>query len=128
MGPRISTAAVIRRDRRLYLVKRPPGGDLGDCWELPGGKCDTGESPEQALHRELEEELGIDAEVHQAVGRSAFEHNGRRFELIAFRVTADVDSAELCEHVCARWFSREEALALEDLAPSDRSLLELLRE
>ena len=56
-------AAVIRRGGRIMLCQRRPGVHNGLKWEFPGGKLEPGESPEQALARELWEELGIEAQV-----------------------------------------------------------------
>jgi 8-oxo-dGTP diphosphatase len=52
-------AAVVWRDGRVLLTRRPPGGPFGLKWEFPGGKLEPGESAEQALVRELREELGV---------------------------------------------------------------------
>lgn len=61
-------AGVIRDARgRILLARRTEGRDLAGLWEFPGGKVDPGETPEQALVRELREELGIDAHVGEAV-------------------------------------------------------------
>ncbi len=54
-------AAVVAREGRLLLTRRPPGGPLGLHWEFPGGKVEEGESPEHALAREIHEELGVHA-------------------------------------------------------------------
>jgi 8-oxo-dGTP diphosphatase len=54
-------AAVVWRDGLLLLTRRPPGGRFGLQWEFPGGKLEPGESPAQALVRELREELGVGA-------------------------------------------------------------------
>jgi 8-oxo-dGTP diphosphatase len=120
-----STAALIYRGDTLLLVKRKPGGALSELWELPGGKVEEGERPEDALVRELQEELKIDATVEAEVGRSRFRHRGSEFELIAYRVTAPSADIELVEHTKMVWMSRAEALKLA-LAPSDRALLEKL--
>ncbi len=56
-------AAVIRKNGRYLLGKRPSGGMLGGLWEFPGGKVERGENHEQALIRELREEMGIEIEV-----------------------------------------------------------------
>jgi 8-oxo-dGTP diphosphatase len=52
-------AAVVWREGRVLMTRRPPGGPLGLKWEFPGGKFEPGESAEQALVRELREELGV---------------------------------------------------------------------
>jgi len=119
---RTSTAALIRRDDRLLFVRRPPGGDLGGCWELPGGKVDAGERPPEALRRELDEELGIAAVVREAVAEVSFFHDAEQFRLIGFEVEADLASLELREHVDSALLTAGEAL-LRRLAPSDASLL-----
>jgi 8-oxo-dGTP diphosphatase len=55
----VVAAALIDTDDRVLIAKRPKGKQLADLWEFPGGKLDAGERPEQALIRELSEELGI---------------------------------------------------------------------
>jgi len=117
-----STAALIRNGPRLLFVRRPPGGDLSECWELPGGKVDAGESPQQALRRELCEELGLDAAVRGMAGRAEFEHRGMRFELLGYEVNVDPEPLVLYEHDAYAYYTIEEALELR-LAPSDASLL-----
>ncbi|MGE0025212.1 MAG: (deoxy)nucleoside triphosphate pyrophosphohydrolase, partial [Hyphomicrobium sp.] len=56
----VAAAALIDRDNRVLISKRPAGKSLAGLWEFPGGKVDRGETPEQALRRELREELGIE--------------------------------------------------------------------
>lgn len=56
----VAAAALIDRDNRVLISKRPEGKSLAGLWEFPGGKVDPGETPEEALRRELKEELDIE--------------------------------------------------------------------
>lgn len=56
----VVAVALVDVDGRVLIAKRPPGKKMAGLWEFPGGKVDAGETPEQALIRELREELGID--------------------------------------------------------------------
>jgi 8-oxo-dGTP diphosphatase len=55
----VAAAALVRSDGRLLLAQRPAGKSMAGLWELPGGKVEAGESPQGALVRELQEELGV---------------------------------------------------------------------
>ncbi len=55
----VSAAALIDADGRVLITRRPDGKDMAGLWEFPGGKIDAGETPEAAIVRELNEELGI---------------------------------------------------------------------
>lgn len=56
----VSAVALIDRDGRVLLAQRPEGKSMAGLWEFPGGKVEKGETPEDALVRELHEELGIE--------------------------------------------------------------------
>ena len=58
----VAAVALVDADGRVLLARRPPGKAMAGLWEFPGGKLAAGETPEQALIRELREELGIDTE------------------------------------------------------------------
>ncbi len=60
---RVAVGIVLRDDGRVFIDRRPYGGLLGGLWEFPGGKIEPGETPEDALHRELDEEFGLRVSV-----------------------------------------------------------------
>jgi len=83
-------AAVIWDGPRLLLTQRPPGGPLGLQWEMPGGKLESGESPHEALVRELREELGVGATAHETLAVRTHDYaHGTRVEVRFIRCTLD---------------------------------------
>ena len=56
----MAAAALVDADGRVLIARRPPGKAMAGLWEFPGGKVDGGETPEAALVRELQEEIGVD--------------------------------------------------------------------
>ncbi|MDO6964851.1 8-oxo-dGTP diphosphatase MutT [Rhizobium alvei] len=59
----VSACALVDADNRILIAQRPEGKSLAGLWEFPGGKVEEGETPEETLVRELEEELGIKTRV-----------------------------------------------------------------
>ena len=80
-------AAVIERDGQVLIGQRPAGKRHGLKWEFPGGKVEPGEAPEDALRRELEEELGIQAVIGVEIADYEYTYPGREpIRLIFFTV------------------------------------------
>lgn len=88
----ISAAALIDVDGRVLLAKRPDDKDMAGLWEFPGGKIEAGETPEQALIRELKEELSIDTRSSCLAPLCFASHEYDEFHLI------------MLLYVCRRWW------------------------
>lgn len=112
--------AVIRRGEQILLAQRPPGKRLAGLWEFPGGKVDAGEAPEEALHRELMEELGCEVEVLQAGPPVLHEYDWGWIRLFPFVCVLSPGSAEPHphEHTELIWVFQKN-LERPDLAPAD---------
>jgi 8-oxo-dGTP diphosphatase len=80
----VVAAAVVERDGRILVTKRPAGVHLEGYWEFPGGKCVPGETLEQCLVRELREELDADAAVTGELLSTSHDYGERRVELHFF--------------------------------------------
>lgn len=123
--PRIVvTAAVIERDGRYLVTRRPRGTHLAGFWEFPGGKCDTDEPLRSCLEREIAEELDttvrIGAEIHQV----AHAYPERIVELHFFRCELlGEPRAVLGQEM--RWVTRHELSSLE-FPPADTELVAML--
>ena len=80
-------AAIVERDGKVLVGQRAMGQSHALKWEFPGGKVETGESPEQALARELEEELDIRGATGELITRYEFAYPGKNpIEILFFRV------------------------------------------
>ncbi|MDR1626969.1 MAG: (deoxy)nucleoside triphosphate pyrophosphohydrolase [Spirochaetia bacterium] len=118
---RLTTAGIFRSDKLFLLAKRRPGGSIGGCWEFPGGKVEAGESPEEALRREIREELGAEISVGALFVSFAFSNNGKDFLLKAFEARLETPIRKPGVHEEIRWLTLDEAEAL-DMADSDRKI------
>lgn len=79
-------AAIIRRGGRVLLTRRPPGGPLGLQWEFPGGKIERGETVQEALVREIREELGVSVRPLDVLEVARHDYpNGPRVEVYFVR-------------------------------------------
>jgi len=119
------TTAVLEKDGRILLAKRKKGKYLDNQWELPGGKIDPGETPEQCLKRELKEEFTIEAEVGPLIGTAHFKNQVVDLELLVYEVAYVSGNFKLLEHEAIEWVLPEEIESY-DLVDSDRVVIRKL--
>jgi mutator protein MutT len=121
MHPIRVIAAVIARGDHLLVCQRPPHKRHGGLWEFPGGKCEPGETDEEAARRELREELGVDV---LDVGPEAFAIGDPDSPFHIAFVPVTIAGEPVChEHTALLWGELGE-LARLPLAPSDRRFVE----
>jgi 8-oxo-dGTP diphosphatase len=120
------SAGVIFRDGRLLITQRHADTHLGGLWELPGGKREPGESFEQSLARELQEELGVDVMVGRIVDDIRHEYPERTVRLKFFLCQLQCGEPKPIGCRALKWVRRSE---LKDHAfpAADALLLEKLR-
>lgn len=119
-------AAIIKSDSRIFATQRGYG-EFKDGWEFPGGKIEEGETPEDALVREIKEEL--DTIIHVGDKIDCIEYDYPAFHLSMECFWAEIISGNLIlkEHEAAKWLSRDELDSVEWL-PADLELIEKIKE
>ena len=119
-------AAVIREKNRIFATARGYGEYQG-WWEFPGGKIERGETPRQALVREIEEELTAKIEVGEWIQRIEYDYPTFHLSMDCFWAEVVAGQLELKEAEAARWLSKEELLEVKWL-PADLELIETIRQ
>lgn len=119
--------AALLRDGRVLAARRGPGMSLAGLWEFPGGKIEPGETPQQALARELVEELRCEASIGDLIVTTEHEYEFAVVVLTTFFCTLISGEPQLTEHADIRWVPLAELGGL-DWAPADVPAVEALIE
>ena len=114
----VAVGILLRADGALLLSTRPEGKPYAGYWEFPGGKIEAGETPEQALRREMEEELLCKIEVGEHVETTSHEYDFGIVTLTTFYATLLDGEPKLTEHAEIRWIPAAELDSV-DWAPAD---------
>lgn len=114
-------AAVLEHDGRIFATQRGYGEFKG-YWEFPGGKIEPGETPQQALRREIREELATTVAVGPLVGTVEYDYPGFHLSLQCYHCRVLEGRLTLLEHEAARWLPLD-ALGSVDWLPADRELI-----
>lgn len=117
--------AAIMRHGKILCAQRGPGRSLEGYWEFPGGKIEPGETPRQALEREISEELRCRVEVRERVCTSRYSYEFGRIELSTFVCHLIEGDPHLTEHEQIRWNEPDDLNGL-DWAPVDRPAVAIL--
>ena len=120
------TAAVIVNDGMLLIAKRKPMARLPNLWELPGGKVEPNEAPEECLIREIKEEFDINITVGEYLGSNIHAYDFGTIELMAYRSNWEDGDLILKDHDEIRWVFTHE-LDQFDFAPADIPFVNRLR-
>lgn len=114
-------AAVIFKDDKVFATQRGYG-EFKDGWEFPGGKVEPGESPEEALRREIREELEVDVNVGDLIDTIEYDYPTFHLSMKCFACTIAGGSPHLLEHEAAKWLTSMQLDSV-DWLPADVTLI-----
>lgn len=119
-------AAIIVRDGKVFATQRGYG-EWKDWWEFPGGKMEAGESPQEALVREIREELDAEIEVGHLLETVEWDYPDFHLTMHCFLCTLKSESMHLNEHEAAAWLSSDSIHSVRWL-PADEGLIPKIKE
>ena len=117
-------AAIIRKEDKIFATQRGYG-EWKDWWEFPGGKMEVGETPEEALVREIHEELSAEISVDEFLCTVEYDYPQFHLTMHCYLCSLKTDSLHLNEHEAARWLKNNELDSVKWL-PADKIIVEQL--
>ena len=112
------TAAILVKDDKVLIAKRKSSGKLPDKWEFPGGKVEAGESAQECLKREMQEEFEIDVRVGEFLGENVYHYQHGSIRLLAYLAGWQGGDLAVKDHSDYAWVTCDR-LAEFDFAPAD---------
>lgn len=120
-------ASVLIKDNRVFCAQRKDSGETAKKWEFPGGKLEAGETHQEALQREISEELSTTIAVGNFITTVNHQYQTFAITMHAYHCTVIEGNLTLSEHLDSRWLSREELDSVE-WAPADIPIVDRVRE
>ena len=118
-------AAIIRKEDKIFVTQRGYG-EWKDWWEFPGGKMEPGESPQDALKREIREELSTEINVNEYLCTVEYDYPKFHLTMHCYLCSLLTDALHLNEHEAARWLAKGELDSVNWL-PADKTIIEQLK-
>ena len=118
-------AAIIRRGDKIFATQRGYG-DFKDWWEFPGGKMEAGETPEEALKREIREELSTEISVDEFLCTVEYDYPAFHLTMHCYLCSLLTEALHLNEHKAAQWLVMEELDSVKWL-PADVKVVERIK-
>lgn len=118
-------AAIIIHNKQIFVTQRGYG-EFKDGWEFPGGKIEPGETPQEALAREIKEELDIEIEVGDYLETVEYDYPSFHLSMDCFFCTIKSGKLVLKEHEAAKWLTMENLDSV-DWLPADKGLIESIK-
>lgn len=119
-------AAIIKKDKKIFATQRGYG-DFEGRWEFPGGKIEDGESMEEALIREILEELKTEISIDQFLTTVEYDYPNFHLTMHCFICSIKKGNLTLVEHSAAKWLNRKHIDTI-DWLPADIEVVEILKE
>lgn len=119
-------AAIIKNEDKIFVTQRGYG-EFKDYWEFPGGKIEAGETPQEALRREILEELDTEIEVGERLAIVEWDYPEFHLHMDCFWASVVKGHLTLLEHEAAKWLSAEE-LSSVDWLPADLELIKTIKD
>ena len=118
-------AAIIRKEDKVFATQRGYG-EWKDWWEFPGGKIELSETPEEALKREISEELSAEINVDELFSTVDYDYPKFHLTMHCYLCTLQTNAMHLNEHESARWLAKDELDNVKWL-PADKSIIDKLK-
>ena len=117
--------AVIKKDNKIFCCQRGPKGECGYKWEFPGGKIESGETKEEALLREIKEELNCTIKIKEFITTVNHEYNTFSLTMHVYLCELVEKEPVLLEHKSLIWCDKDKLNDL-DFAEADKLFLQLI--